>query len=272
VVAHVDVAGAVDRHAVWAVELGCSLGSTCSVRVPGLAVAGDGRDVARWIDAPDSITAFGDDHVSEWIDGHRTSLIELRGGSRTIGESCVAVAGQGRDVSSWVDLADEVVLIVSDVNVARGIEAHAQGSVELGGAGLAIGVAQAAASDCGPKLPEWIDLADTVVLPVGDEHVAGVIKGDPEELEDNPLAFSAREGCDVTQLVNSPDSAVVECVVDHQNASRAVECEGKRVIKLGRAVGSSRPVLVRRNPVSGNCRRVAARIDLANSEVPVVCE
>ncbi len=107
--------------------------------------------------------------------------VELRGGrgAAVAREATAATTGVGRDGAPGGDLADAAVVVVGDVEVAGGIEGHANGYAQLRvGRGAAVTrEAKAAAAGVGRDGPPGGDLADAIVGDVRDVEVARRIEG-----------------------------------------------------------------------------------------------
>ena len=108
----------------------------------------------------------------------RRGIVKLGGGGRAAVAAIAAasVAGDGGDdARAGVDLADAVVAGVGDEQVAAGVHRNADGIVQLGGGGrpaVAAIARSSVAGDGGDDARGGVDLADAVVVGVGDEQVA----------------------------------------------------------------------------------------------------
>src|SRR5207249_4168676 len=163
--------------------------------------AGVGRDGAPGGDLADAAgTVVGDVEVAGGIEGYANGYGELRGGrgAAVAREARAAGAGVGRDGAPGGDLADAAVVVVGDVEVAGGIEGHANGYAQLRvGRGAAVTrEAKAAAAGVGRDGAAGRDLADAIVGDVRDVEVARRIEGHASggvELRSGRGAAVARE-------------------------------------------------------------------------------
>src|SRR5207253_2708541 len=196
----VEIAGGIERHAVGPVELrggGGAAGARGALRTG----AGVGRDGATGGDLADAVVLrVRDVEVAGGIEGHAAWADELRGGrgAAVAREALRTGAGVGRDDAAGGDLPDAVVLTLRDVEVAGGIEGHADGFVELrGGRGAAVACeTHRTCAGVGRDGAVGGDLADAVVAAVCDVEVAGGIEGHANgcvELRGGRGAAGARE-------------------------------------------------------------------------------
>ena len=82
------------------------------------------------------VVHVGDEQVARGVDGDAVGVIQFGGGRGPVVAAVTgfAVAGDGDDVAGRLDdLADHVVVIVGDEQVARGVDGDAPGDVQLGG-------------------------------------------------------------------------------------------------------------------------------------------
>ena len=138
--------------------------------------------------------------VARGVHVYAPGLAELRRRRRppVAAEPSGPGAGDRRNVPrSGIDLADSVVFPIADVEVARGVHRHPAGLVQLrrGGRPAITAEARRAAgkrlddrpgqqaagrADEGGDVPgSGVDLADTVVVRVGDVDVAGAVHRHP---------------------------------------------------------------------------------------------
>src|SRR5207249_4556711 len=124
-----------------------------------------------------------DVEVAGGVEGHANGVVEVRGGRGAAvaqeARRTTAAAGVGRDGAPGADLADAAAAAVRDVEIAGGIDGHANGYVELrGGGGAAVArEARRAGAGVGRDGAPGGDLADAAVVVVGDVEVAGGIEG-----------------------------------------------------------------------------------------------
>src|SRR5439155_1371940 len=142
-----------------------------------------GRDGAAGADLADAVVVrVGDVEVAGGIEGHAVGAAELSGGrgAAVAREALRTGAGVGRDGAAGGDLPDAVVLTLRDVEVAGGIEGHADGFVELrGGRGAAVACeTHRTCAGVGRDGAVGADLADAGVAAVCDVEIAGGIDGD----------------------------------------------------------------------------------------------
>ena len=156
----VEVAGRVHRELAGCVEAcGCG-GAAVAQRAPTASASHRG-DGAGWVHFPDAVTPHARDvEVAGRVHGHaiwRTGFVGERG-----------------DGASHVHFADASVVGVGDVEVADGIHRHVTRPIELGGGGGATvsGITSAAGARDGGDRAGKVHPADTMVLLVGDVHVA----------------------------------------------------------------------------------------------------
>src|SRR5208282_882083 len=133
------VAGGVDGDAAGAVQLGGGRGAVVAA-VTSFTVTCDGDDVAGRLDhlADHVIVKVGDEQVARGVDGDVAGVIQFGGGRGAVVAAVTgfAVACDGDDVAGRLDhLADHVIVKVGDEQVARGVDGHATGIVQLGGGG-----------------------------------------------------------------------------------------------------------------------------------------
>jgi hypothetical protein len=175
VLGDVDVAVGIEREAARPVQSGLGPGS---VGVAGLAVADPGGDGAVGGDAADGVVGeVGDEEVPGGVDDEVVGVVEQGGLSRA-----VAVAGHARtrdrgDRSVGGDPADAVVLGIGHVDVPVGVHADPEGEVESSRGRETVEESPDTAAGVGGDGAVGGDLADAVVLDVGDVEVAGAVDG-----------------------------------------------------------------------------------------------
>ena len=112
-----------------------------------------------------------------------------------------------------VDLADAVVAGVGDEQVSGGVHRDAIGPVQFGGGGLSAvaAIAQGSvAGDGGNDARGGVDLADAVVVGVGDEQVAAGVHRDAAGESSSAAVAGHRRRC---SLVPSPATVVMTRVL-----------------------------------------------------------
>ncbi len=189
-VGYINVAGAIHRHALRAVELraggraGIAAESRCSV-------ARESRDgAARAHLAHHVIAGVGDVIVAGAVRGDGVRRVHLRAGGRAAiaGVAVAAVAGEGADVAARLGHADAVVQRIGDVDMTRPVDRHAGRTVELGcGRGGAVSAeAQRTVAhnrvDVDVSL-DRADLADAAIGRLRDVYVPRRIHGYRERLD-----------------------------------------------------------------------------------------
>src|SRR5262249_48291342 len=176
-IADVDVAGRVHYHAVGVVEVG-RRGEFAVAVVADRAGAGDGDDDAVGQNLADAVGArVGDEDVAEGVGGEGGRLVCHRRGARAVVAAVARgpSAGDGDNDSVGLDLADAVVALVGEVDVAAAIDGHAPRRVDLGRGGGAVvaAVARGPGAGDGDDVAGGLDdLADAVVVRVRDGQVA----------------------------------------------------------------------------------------------------
>ena len=184
-VGDVEVAGAVEGKPARHGEGGGRSSSAVS-GASGETGAGDRADDAGGgVDDSDAlIVGVGDVEATGAIDGEPGWGVDGGGSGRTViaGEELQAIAGDGGDAAGGCgQLADAVIAGVGDVEIPGGVEGERGGIPELSGSGRTVvtGVSGAAdAGDGGDDAGGGVDLADAVVVGVGDVEVSGRIDGE----------------------------------------------------------------------------------------------
>src|SRR5262249_31046423 len=131
----------------------------------------------------DVIVGIGDEDVAAAVHGHAVRRIQLgRGGEPPVtAVAGRAVPGKREDVSGCLDdFADDMVVDIGNEDVAAAVHGHAIGGVQLGrGGGPAV-----AAVTCGAGAGDGEDiarrlhqLANDVVVEIGDEDIAVAVHG-----------------------------------------------------------------------------------------------
>ena len=178
-VGDVDVAGRVERDAPGQVQL--RIGRRAVVAGVALhAVAGDGGDEAAGDNdlADGLIPSIGDVDVAGCVDEDASGTIQQGVGCRTAvaGVAPRAVAGDGiDDVVGDGNLADGLIVVIGDVDIARSVDRHAGWKIQLGADGCAAvaGVAcRTISGHCGDDARRKDDLADDIVSRIRDVEVA----------------------------------------------------------------------------------------------------
>jgi hypothetical protein len=104
------------------------------------------------------------------------------GGTVVSGEALSAVAcNGGDDAGRDVDAANAVVAGVSEVEIVLGVDCERDGEVELGaggGAAIARKTGSAIAGDRGEDVGGKAELADDVIVRVGDVKVVGGVESE----------------------------------------------------------------------------------------------
>src|SRR5206468_2761182 len=194
--------------------------------------AGVGRDGAPRGDLADAaVSLVRDVEVAGGIEGYANGYVELRGGRGTAvaREVRAAAAGVGRDRAPGGDLADAVVAVVGDVEVAGEIESHAGGGAELrSGRGAAVpGEGPRARAGVGRDGAAGGDLADAIAI--RDVEVAGGIEGHAMggvELRGGRGAAVAREATAATAGVGRDGAPWADLADAAVAAVRDVEVAG----------------------------------------------
>ena len=151
------------------------------------AVAGDRRDRAVGVDAPDAPLAhLGDEDAALRIEGERGRQVEPGVQRRpAVTHSVAGKSGSGdrRDRPARVDAADSVVALIGDEDAARGVDDHASRMVELRVRRRTAVAREAGDAGAGDRRDDAVgrDLADAVAQ-VGHEHVPGRIDGHAHRL------------------------------------------------------------------------------------------
>src|SRR5262249_29863215 len=149
-------------------------------RVVGEA-AQDAQRHGLWGDLPDDVVgAVDNEQVAGGTDRDTRGVVELGSGRRyvvtAVAWTCAKVAGNGGDDPRGADLADNLIRQVRDEQVAGGIDRDSRRVVQRGGDGRAAVAAvtcSTIAGDGGDNA--GADLADDIVVVVGDEEIAGSI-------------------------------------------------------------------------------------------------
>src|SRR5581483_9184736 len=191
-----EAAVAIEREAVGRGELrvGCRAAVAAEAVDPG---AGDSADDAAGDAADDARLLIGDIDVAtsgggEARRGHQRGV---RRRAAIAGVGGDAGAGEGRDDAvGGAHRTHDVVVLVGDVEVARGIERDGDGEVEGGlrrGAVVAAVAGAAVPGDGRDDAGRGIDAANAVVELIGDVEAAGAIDGEAEQSGERGLGGGA---------------------------------------------------------------------------------
>ena len=195
-----EVAGAVDRQALWAGEGRRGAGA---VGASGAAGSGEGGDDAGGGDAADLVVGpIGNEQVAGRVEGQAHRLVERRGGSGCVGRTGAAGSGEHRHRATGGDAGDPVAVELGDVEVAGGVERQPIRAGKATGEG---------GDDAGGG-----DAADPVVGVVGDVQVAGAV----ERTVEGPV--EARRGAGGVGAARRPGSG------EHAHAQAARKRPGRR--------------------------------------------
>ena len=188
--------------------------------------------------------------------------------------SRVAISHDGRDDSSRGDLANGVVGLLGDVEIARGIDLHARGAAQLGASGLCpiAGVPTGAVSRDGRDDPRGGHFADNVVIVVCDIEVARGVHRDTD------WTVELRGGCQSTVSGITPGPVASDCrnvtggsdlpyyrvaPIRNIEVSGGIQRKADRLIELGEG-GKPSVARVTRGTVARDRADNAGRCDLAN--------
>ena len=176
----VQVARTVRRHNCGEVQLrrhGCAAVPVVAAR-PVSRYRGDHPRSIHLADAV--VGTIGDVQVARAVQRHVGGEVQLR---RRGLAAVPAVAGRPvsrhrGDIPRRVHLADAVVVSIGDVQVARAVQRHACGGVQLrrhGCAAVPVVAAHPVSRHRG-DIPRGVHLADAVVGPIGDVQVARAVQ------------------------------------------------------------------------------------------------
>ena len=174
----VQVARSVHRHASGLVQLR----RRSRAAVPAAAVSPISRDRgdhSRSVHLADAVVVpIGDVQVAQTVRRHAGGAVQLRRNGRAAvpAEAARPVARHRGDHPRSVHLADAVVARIGDVQVARAVQRHATGSVQLRRHSRAAVPAEAErlARHRGDH-PRGVHLADAAVAIIGDVQVARAV-------------------------------------------------------------------------------------------------
>src|SRR5262249_14270187 len=139
-IADVDVAGGVQRHPVGVADVGRRGLPAVAVVADG-AGAGDGGDDAVGFDCANAVVVpVGDEYLVLGVDGQGGGIVQLGGGggAAVAAEAGSAGAGDGDDDAVGLDLADTLVVLVGEEDVAVAVEGHAPRLAQHRGGGRAV--------------------------------------------------------------------------------------------------------------------------------------
>src|SRR5581483_3576807 len=190
---------------------------------------------------------------------------ELGSSSRAAGsvkEPLGAVAGKRGRAATGCDLANAVVAIVGDVDVADPVYDHTAGKVERGRTGRSAGAVEeskvAVASECGGAAPGR-DLADARIVIVADVEVAGSVDRGTEGTVE--VGGSGRTAGAVHEAAGSisSQSAHDDCLAEQRRSEvgRAHEVGRRSEIRrrIDPGVGCAPGEYERERGAAGACRR-----------------
>ena len=176
-VGDVEVAGVVAGEAARLIKLRGRAGAVGRTE----AAAGEGGHLAVDHAAQAAAEAFEDHEFGAGrIHPDARGIIQARAQRLAVatGEARVARAGDGGDGAVGRDLADALILIIGDINIARSVERHAAREVELRAGGGAIGEAGGAVARDGAHDVVGADDADAVVARIRDVDPAAGVDGE----------------------------------------------------------------------------------------------
>ena len=185
-VRNVEVAGAVQRNPCGEVEPRRG-GRAAVAAEAGHPRPGDGRDVSgSGIDPADAVVEqVRNVEVAAAVQSKPRGAVERRRGGRAAiaAEAEGPRAGDGRDVPGrGIDLADAVLEVVRDVEVAGAVQRKPAGVSKPrrgGRAAIAAEASRPRSGDGRNVAGRGIDLADTVVVRVRNVEVAGAVQRNP---------------------------------------------------------------------------------------------
>lgn len=163
-----------------------------SVAESGRASTRDRGDMALGVDLADTVVVeIGDVKVVDLIDRQTVGIAEAGGVSGSIDVVSDARSSEVGHLAGGVDLADAVVGIVGDVEIAETIDGDPVGEMEGGRRAGSGGISAVTAACEGGDFARGVDLADTVVGGVCDVEIAEAVGGDAHRfLEDRGFAGS----------------------------------------------------------------------------------
>src|ERR1019366_9345319 len=276
-VGDVQVAGGIHGDACGIVQLGAG-GRAVVAAEACRPTSGHGRDHAVRNLADAMVVLVGDVQVAGGIHGDACGIVQLGAGGRAVvaAEACRPTSGHGRD-HAVRNLADAMVVLVGDVQVAGGIHGDACGIVQLGAGGRAVVAAEACRPTTGHGRDHAVrNLADAMVVLVGDVQVAGGIHGDARgivQLGAGGRAVVAAEACRPTSghgrdhAVRNLADAMVVLVGDVQVAG-GINGDARGIVQLG-AGGRAVVADVAGRPIAGNGSDHPIR-DLADAVITIV--
>ena len=138
--------------------------------------------IACSIESPDGIVGiFRHQQLAEVVDRKLARTAEAGLRARPVLVAAVAPAHLARESthdSGGADLADGLVALVGDIDVADTVDRHRDRETELRDAGRAVGAAFDAGSGVGRNHAGGADPRDPVVAVIGHEQVAGSVERD----------------------------------------------------------------------------------------------
>ena len=179
----VEVARRVEGDVVREVQLGGGGGALVATKAGNTGAGKRGDDPVGRHPADAVVRGVGDEEIARGVYGDAGRGLEL-GGSRQAAvatEAGPTGAGDGRDDPGvGRHPADAVVVGVGDEEVARGVHGDAGRGLELGGGRQAVVAEEAGSAGAGDRadVPARRDLADAVVVGVGNEKVTRGVDGD----------------------------------------------------------------------------------------------
>ena len=138
-VCSIDVSGRVHCNTKGGIKPGSCALSISGTRNTGLTC--QRRDVAGGVDLADQVVCrVPDIDVAGGVHRHTVGVIKLSSSAQSIsGTPNTGLACQCRDVAGRVNPADQVVVIVPNIDVSGGIHCNTKGGIKLGSRALTVG-------------------------------------------------------------------------------------------------------------------------------------